>query len=149
MFNVLSSLDVIEGATVLDVFAGSGALGIESLSRGAESAVMVDASKDAVQATVVRGDSFSYLRALPPGRTFDLVFADPPYRFGEWAGLLPLLHSRAGLLVAETGFDRRADPWEPGPGWETVKVKRYGDTVVAIAQPAALPPARRVEEGES
>ena len=155
VFSMLTSLDRIDGAAVLDLFAGSGALGIECLSRGAESAVLVDSSPDAVaairhnlgvlgpdrdRATVVRSDALRYLADAP---RFDLVLADPPYDFGRWPELLGLLAVRSGLLVAETG-----SPLDPGPGWETVKVKRYGGTVVCIAQPVIPVSVPHAEEGE-
>lgn len=78
----------IEGRTVLDLFAGTGQLGIEALSRGASSAVFVDKSRDAVElirknlkrcemsAEVVQGDSLNYISR---GEKFDLIFLDPPY----------------------------------------------------------------------
>ena len=83
----------IEGRRVLDLFAGTGQLGIEALSRGAESAVFVEQRKDAVQAVrenlvvcglsdrarVVSGDAMSYLKS---GEKFDLIFLDPPYASG-------------------------------------------------------------------
>ena len=144
---MLSSMDVIEGATVLDLYAGSGAFGIECVSRGAESAVLVDHHADAVatirgnvevlgeearRVTVVRADALAYVATAPD---FDLVLADPPYAFDGWAELLERLRPRTGLLVVETGWERGASPWAPGPAWETVKVKRYGGTVVCIAKP--------------
>ena len=147
VFDMLSSMDVIEGASVLDLYAGSGALGIECLSRGAESAVLVDhhagavatirrnldvLGDDASRATVVRADALAFTRGA--GR-FDLAMADPPYAFDQWDELLESLRSRVDLLVAETGFDPRRSPWSPGAQWETVKVKRYGDTVVSIVKP--------------
>ena len=137
------------------MFAGSGALGIESLSRGAAQAVFVDSSAEAVaavrenlavlgpggaQATVVRSDALRFLAGAP---RFDLVLADPPYNYDRWPELLRLLAGSAGMLVAETG-----SPWEPGPGWETVKVKRYGGTVVSIAQPVVPVPVPPAQEGE-
>lgn len=152
---MLTSLDRIEGASVLDLFAGSGALGIECLSRGADRAVLVDSNPEAVsvirqnlevlgpdaaRATVVRADALRYLAGAP---RFDLVLADPPYGFEGWPELLGLLVGRCGLLVAETG-----SPMDPGPGWETVKVKSYGGTVVCIAQPVISASVPRAEEGE-
>ena len=97
----------IEGRRVLDLFAGTGQLGIECLSRGAASAVFVDRREDAVRlvrenltltglqdrARVVRGDSLEYLRTA--GERFDLVLLDPPYQAG-------LLEPALALL---TGFD--------------------------------------------
>lgn len=156
VFSMLNSMDCVEGATVVDLFAGSGALGIESLSRGAAGAVMVDSSADAVaairenlsvlgeardRATVVRSDVMRYLAGAP---TFDLALVDPPYAYGHWPELLGLLAERAALVVAET-----RSPLDMGPGWETVKVKRYGGTVVCIAQPVNPVSVPSAEEGES
>jgi 16S rRNA (guanine966-N2)-methyltransferase len=147
VFDMLRSLGRVEGANVLDLFAGSGALGIECVSQGAGSVVLVDHAAAAVEtigrnvlvlgddagrAAVVRGDALAYAARAT---RFDLVFADPPYGFDRWPELLSALSPRAGLLVAETGWVRRESLWSPGPGWETVKVKRYGGTVVCIAQP--------------
>lgn len=152
---MLTSVDAVEGATVLDLYAGSGALGIESLSRGASSAVLVDSSAEAIstirgnlavlgedgsRARVVRADAIQFLAGT---HRFDVVLADPPYGFDRWPELLDLLVSRAGLLVAETGA-----PWEPGQGWETVKVRKYGGTVVSIAQPVVPVSVPGAEEGE-
>ncbi len=91
LFSILGAR--VEGAHVLDLFAGSGALGIEALSRGAAAATFVDAAPDAVrvlrgnlaalgeEAEVVHGDALRWLRAAPRrARQYDLVFLDPPYR---------------------------------------------------------------------
>ncbi|MGH9057810.1 MAG: 16S rRNA (guanine(966)-N(2))-methyltransferase RsmD [Acidimicrobiales bacterium] len=153
VFSVLTSMGAIEGAVVLDLFAGSGALGIEALSRGAKQATFVDHSGDAVasiqsnlevlgelsaRGEVVRADAVRYASSAPPA---DVVFADPPYDWDGWVALLGALRGKASLVVAETGASL-----DTGPGWETVKVKRYGGTVVTVVQPVARPPDR--EEGE-
>lgn len=155
MFSTITSMQEIEGASVLDLFAGSGALGIEAISRGAASVTLVDSDRAAVEAiranlevlgelrdraTVVRSDAPRYAEGAPP---FDLVLADPPYEFAGWTGLLAALCPKTGLLVAETG-----GPWDPGPGWETVKVKKYGGTVVSITRPSALGQGSVRREGE-
>lgn len=152
---MLTSLDCIEGATVVDLFAGSGAMGIESLSRGASQVVLVEASAEAVdvirenlevlgddkvRATVVRSDALRYVADAP---LFEVALADPPYAYDKWPELMALLSRRVGLLVAETG-----NLWDPGPGWETVKVKKYGGTVVSIAQPVIPVSVPRAEEGD-
>lgn len=154
---MLQSMDAVEGATVADLFAGTGALGVEAASRGAERVVLVEQDPEAVavirrnlevlgadarRCEVVRADAVRW--AAGGGSRFDLVLADPPYRFDRWAELLGLLAGRVGLLVAETG-----SPWEPGPGWETVKVRTYGGTVVAVARPGTPVPVAGAEEGES
>jgi 16S rRNA (guanine966-N2)-methyltransferase len=152
---MLDSLDALSGADVLDLFAGSGALGIECLSRGARSAVLVDNAPEAIAAihqnlsvvdpgeervTVLRADALSYAGRAP---AFDLVLADPPYGFDRWADLLERLAPRARWLVAETGAEKGGSPWAADGGWETVKVRRYGGTVVRIAQPTVVPDGGR------
>jgi len=162
LFNALGSLGAVEGATVLDLFAGTGALGIEALSRGAASAVFVDADLQAVRAVednlgatglgdrarVVQADVFRFLAGspLPSGddsdgaATFDIAFADPPYAFDDWARLLDALPA---TLVA---IEARAHV-ELGPGWRPLRSRRYGDTVVTLARRPDGEPADPEEEG--
>jgi 16S rRNA (guanine966-N2)-methyltransferase len=162
VFSILSSLGVIEGASVLDLFAGSGALGIEAISRGAARAGFVESTAPGVEAiarnlpvlgdrrhdaSVVRDDAVSYVRGCG---YFDLVFADPPYAFERWDDLLRCLATRTGLLVIETS-ERPRSATQLGVAecleatWETVKAKRYGGTVVLVVRPmVAVGPA---EEG--
>lgn len=143
MFDMLSSMDVLDGAAVADLFAGSGALGIEALSRGAASVEFVDDDRSAVSAIranldAVAPDASATVRcaealawAGAPGRpVMDLVMADPPYRWEHWPELLASLAGSAGLVVAETGRE-----WAPGDGWEVVRQRRYGTTFVTIARP--------------
>jgi 16S rRNA (guanine966-N2)-methyltransferase len=155
-FNALGSLGAIEGSTVLDLFAGSGAMGIEALSRGAAHATFVERDRGAraviehnlaatglaERATVVAADALAWLAGTAGGgaaRAFDLAICDPPYAFSEWPDLLAALP--AALVVVES--DREVDP---GPGWEVVRTKRYGTTVVAIVRPmlAPAPPTHEV-----
>lgn len=154
VFNILTSMDALDGAAVADLFAGTGALGVEALSRGAASAVLVDAGRPALdviranlqvleepeRATVVGGDVLRWLAALPPvaegGPRWDVVFADPPYAWERWPELLARLAGRADLLVAESGGEL-----DVGPGWEITRSRRYGTTLVTVARPA--PPAAR------
>jgi 16S rRNA (guanine966-N2)-methyltransferase len=153
---MLASMGTIEGKTVLDLFAGSGALGVEALSRGAAAATFVERDRAALaviranlevveagpdRANIVCADALGYATTAPP---VDLTFADPPYRFSAWPALLNALAGRAGLLVAETG-----STWTPDPPWETVKVRRYGGTVLTIAQLPARSRPRLLQEGES
>jgi 16S rRNA (guanine966-N2)-methyltransferase len=142
MFSMLVSMDAVEGASVVDLFAGSGALGIEALSRGAKHVVFVDndrAARDAIsrnlsvlgdlaaEARVLSVDAVRFASTMEP---VDLVLADPPYDYAGWDALVGKLRSRTRLLVAETGVT-----WDPGPAWETVKVKKYGSTVVTVSSP--------------
>jgi 16S rRNA (guanine966-N2)-methyltransferase len=145
---LFSMLGAVDGARVLDLFAGSGALAIEALSRGAAHALLVErdaraaavarANLDALgigadEARVVRAPARAALRtARERGDAYDLVFLDPPYRDAPGLGaelgeaLGPLLAAGA-RVVAES--DRR-DPLElPLP---LVHDRRYGDTLIRI-----------------
>lgn len=146
VFNALGSLGAVDGAVVVDLFAGSGALGIEALSRGAASAHFVESDRraaDVVEANlhdlgladrgvVLRRPVAASLEQLP--EVVDLVLADPPYAFEGWAELLASLAprlSRDALVVAES--DRSLALPE---GWEKVRERTYGGTVVLFARPA-------------
>lgn len=152
---IFSSLgDAVIGARVLDLFAGSGALGIEALSRGAASATFVDKDAAAVEAirrnlektrlaaaaADVRGaDVFAFLERAAAAAAYDIVFADPPYakRAGERDFAAELLASSAlaralapeGLFILEK-MPAQALAWPPP--WELLRAKRYGATEVAI-----------------
>jgi 16S rRNA (guanine966-N2)-methyltransferase len=141
IFNALRSVDAIDGARVADLFAGSGALGIEALSRGAASCVFVEREPAAVAvinenlertgvagATVVRADVMRWLAGA--AAPLDLVLADPPYAFDEWPALLD--STSAALVVIES--DRVIDP---GNAWLITRSKRYGGTVVTFVARAA------------
>lgn len=142
MFASLGSLGAVEGATVIDLFAGTGAMGIEALSRGAATATLVDddpVAVDAIRAnlattglagsaTVVRSDVVRFLDGCRD--TFDVAVADPPYTFDRWPDVLARLHARTRLAVLESGSEL-----DLGEGWEAVRTKRYGDTVVTLARP--------------
>ena len=147
LFSILGD-GVVEGARVLDLFAGSGALAIEALSRGASHAALVDSSSAAVaairrnlsmvgaEAEVRRQDAMSYLKtALRDARQYDLVFLDPPYRHASALGrelstaLGPVLAPEA-RVVAES--DRRA-PLELD--LTLLDERRYGDTLIRIHGP--------------
>jgi 16S rRNA (guanine966-N2)-methyltransferase len=146
LFSILG--DAVAGARVLDLFAGSGALAIEALSRGASEAVLVDSSAAAVaairrnlagvdaEAQVRRQDALAYLRgASRDARQYDLVFLDPPYRHASALGrelsvaLAPLLAPEA-RVVAES--DRRA-PLELD--LDLLDERHYGDTLIRIHGP--------------
>lgn len=149
VFNALGSLGAVEGAVVADLFAGSGALGIEALSRGAASAHFVESDRRAAavieenlaalaltdRAVVVRRPVDAALADLAV--PLDLVLADPPYAFDGWSDLLAQLLPRladGAVVVAES--DRSlALP----TGWEKVRERTYGGTVVVFARPE-LPP---------
>jgi 16S rRNA (guanine966-N2)-methyltransferase len=142
---LFSILGPIEGARVLDLYAGSGALGIEALSRGASEAVFVDSDARAVtaiesnletvgaRARVHRRDALKWLESAPRGEdAFDLVFADPPYSSasriaGRLSELLPPLLTDTSLTVTES--DKREPLLLALP---LVDERTYGDTRIAI-----------------
>ncbi len=142
---VFSMLGDVRGERVLDLFAGSGALAIEALSRGAARATLVDSSRDAVaaissnlstlglRADVHRRGALQFLvAAREAGPEYDLVFVDPPYRMADVVGrelcvrLAPLLAPDARVV---TESDRRAPLDLELP---LVRERHYGDTLIRI-----------------
>ncbi len=154
LFNILG--ETIRGSAVLDLFAGSGALGIEALSRGARIAVFVESSPPAIgclrrnlvnlgfesQSTVIKGDSLSYGRKLASrSGSFDLIFADPPYTMNTnfYRSLLDMLGRQAilkprGRLILE--HPARGGEVEAPPAWIQVERRRYGEAAITIFIPA-------------
>lgn len=160
IFSALEARDAMHGARVLDLYAGSGALGLEAASRGARVVTLVEKSYGASQ--LCRKNADAVLRAAPKAASlkikvsgqpvqaflagtpdgFDLVFLDPPYDLGEaelaqnLAALTPLLAEDALVLVERSS--RSPEPtW--GPGLALERRKDYGDTTIWTASPT--PPA--------
>jgi 16S rRNA (guanine966-N2)-methyltransferase len=139
----------VEATRVLDLFAGSGALAIEALSRGADHAVLVDRDRDAEaacerniiatgfarRARVERTPVEVFLRHRPHDAPFDLVLCDPPYDLSD-AELVTVLDGlRAPRWLtdgARVVVERPAPSWTPPPGWSTSWQRKYGDTLVTI-----------------
>ncbi|MEM9480418.1 MAG: 16S rRNA (guanine(966)-N(2))-methyltransferase RsmD [Verrucomicrobiota bacterium] len=150
VFNILHHAIEWEGLRVLDLFCGSGALGIEALSRGATSATFVDENKFAtkcvetnlrqtrLEGTVRSADVFRFLsqQAKLPHR-FDLILADPPYckdaeerNFGRElveSADLPVICADAGFFVLETSRDTELPE---NPRWEILDQRHYGSTMI-------------------
>ncbi len=137
VFNALGSAGVIDGAIVADLFAGTGAVGIEAISRGAAHCTFVERDRNALRAleenveTLDLGDRSRIMRsdAIQAAITLDvdIVFADPPYDFDGWDQLLANL--RADFVVAESGRTL------PNPeGWTATRSKRYGRTWVSFLE---------------
>ncbi len=146
--SIFGRLGRVDGLRVLDLFAGTGALGIEAISRGAERLVSVDRSRASVVAIqknverlgivdcieIMRLDSVRAIRRLAEqGRRFDLVFLDPPY--AEPEAIADVLQGlKVGGLLAEQGVvvaeGPKRHPLVPNSDWEIEEFRHYGDTVV-------------------
>jgi 16S rRNA (guanine966-N2)-methyltransferase len=153
MFDVLMSLDVIDGASVLDCFAGSGALGIEALSRGAASVTFLDTDREALRAIesnlervgfagrpgvrVLRSDALGFLGSSRA--VYDLAFLDPPYGFAEWSGLLSRLSARTAVLESNV-------PVEVPATYVTYRTYRHGGTLFAVVTAPAPPDETAIGE---
>jgi len=145
LFSTLEALrGTLEGARVLDLYAGSGAVGLEAASRGARDVLLVDADTRAAQViranvaalglsgVVVRRDRVERLLAAPPQHRYDIVVADPPYALPaeDLAAVLRELVRqrwvvRGGLVVLERAS--RSGDWEWPAGLEPVRSRRYGE----------------------
>ncbi len=148
IFNLLiNSLGVpLDGARVLDLFAGTGALGLEALSRGAAHVTFVD---DGVAARALLRQNIEKMRAMGVtklyrrnatdlgvnhGAGFSLVFLDPPY--GKGLGQAALASARAGgwLAPGATVVWEEAAPQLPPPGFTLLDQRRYGETVITFTK---------------
>lgn len=148
LFNVLDNLIDIEGATALDLFAGTGAITFELLSRGAAAVTAVEKTPtqfnfiDRVarrlgcldRLRLVRGDVFKYLRTAVPHQ-FDIIFADPPYNHERFAEIPPLvlgasLLKPGGLFIIEHS---KAHDFSELPG--AVDHRAYGSVNFTIIRP--------------
>lgn len=163
VFNALGSLGAVEGGRVLDLFAGTGALGIEALSRRAAHCTFVERDRRARaalernlavtdladRAEVHGAEAEAWLRArvsrdpgasapTPPG--YDLVLLDPPYAYEGWASVLAAVAVVAPGATVVVESDRTVALPE---GWDALREKRYGGTLVVIARPPSPPPEQR------
>lgn len=145
LFNMIA-FDVPE-ASVLDLFCGSGALGIEALSRGAASCVFVDKSSDSIavtkqnlsgtrlfdRATTVLVDSLEFLKTT--GQTFDIIFVDPPYQAQLYGAVLQEIAKRQllasdGIIILESA---ESDPPDiPASLFSQVREKKYGKVKIFL-----------------
>lgn len=161
VFSTLGSWDLLEGAHVLDLYAGSGALGLEAASRGAASVTLVEkhpqaagvcarnartvrdawgGSGSAPRIEVDRRSVQSYLDGAPAGAPWEVALLDPPYDLGEeelarnLAALVPLLADDAVVLVERSS--RSPEPAWPA-GLARIREKRYGETSLWWAEISA------------
>jgi 16S rRNA (guanine966-N2)-methyltransferase len=147
IFDILASSVDLDGMKVADLFAGTGALGIEALSRGAGSVTFVERDPDAAKAiranlkhtgleladaTIVRRDVLDFLSAAPAREpAFDLVLCDPPYSFERWSELMDVLPACLCVLESGTELDI-GDHWEDR--WMVLRTRRYGSTLVTVVR---------------
>jgi 16S rRNA (guanine966-N2)-methyltransferase len=136
IFNMLFSLGMPEGCRVADLFSGSGALGVEALSRGATDVIFVDNSSNAcktikanldsldLHAEVIQGDAVKKLELVE----VELVLADPPYGFDDWQNLL----EAAGNACVVVESDAKIGPFE---GWKVTRSRNYGKALITILRP--------------
>ena len=159
IFSALEARDAVAGARVLDLYAGSGALGLEAASRGASSVTLVEKSIGATQAC--RVNAAKVLKAAPKGTlttevtgapvqafltgsaaTWDLVFLDPPYELGA-AELVHNLEQLVARLSPDAVVVVERSSRDPEPAWpeglELEKRKDYGDTTLWWVRPVAQP----------
>jgi 16S rRNA (guanine966-N2)-methyltransferase len=152
IFDILYSQGGVEGAQVVDLFAGSGALGIEALSRGAATVTFVEKDPVALEAiranlasvglgeaekhgdaTVVRADADRWVATT--ASRYDLALVDPPYRYEGWDDLVSRLPADFAVLESDAEI--------PAPkGWVVIKSKRYGGTIVTVARPELVTETR-------
>ena len=147
MFAILGS---VADAHVLDLFAGTGALGIEALSRGAGHVTFVDSARPAIaairgnlralgvedRATVIAGDAVAAVRQ-PPAAPWQLVFVDPPYRSDlavRAVTALPEAHLAPGAVIV-IEHDRHNAPPDPLGSLLRTDQRRYGDTLISLFVP--------------
>lgn len=150
LFQMLERLDALEDTRVLDLFAGSGSLGFEALSRGAESATFVDISAgsyqvlqknaqtvkprlDGQKVTLVKKKASSFLQGSED--IFDLIFLDPPYDFpsNQMEAILESLHERASEDSVVVLEQAKRHPFHiPEELYEIWQTKTYGDSMISI-----------------
>jgi 16S rRNA (guanine966-N2)-methyltransferase len=145
LFNIIGR-NIID-ATFLDLFAGTGSVGIEALSRGAKHAVFVDMERKAIQtvqdnitvtkfgnkATIRRDDAFNFLKQEPT-QVFDFIYIAPPQYKGMWQQILQTLDSNPAWITEGSSVIVQIDPSEAAPialdYLETVDQRRYGNTLL-------------------
>ncbi len=160
LFSILQS--VISGAQVLDLFCGTGSVGLEALSRGASRACMVDSSRAACQTAhrnlersklsgglIVQSDCLSFTQR--ERATYDLIFADPPYckALGDRDMIAELLQGNMrkllredGLFIAEAqlGYGVGNEQSREFPGWQLIDTRRYGKNTLLFYRPELIAP---------
>ncbi|MEV0586254.1 16S rRNA (guanine(966)-N(2))-methyltransferase RsmD [Nonomuraea sp. NPDC050310] len=155
IFSTLDSMIGLREARVLDLYAGSGAIGLEAVSRGAAHALLVESDPKAVRTiraniavlgfegrVGVLADKVERVLAKPCAEPYDIVFADPPYALGGTGEVLAALRDNGWLAEdAVVAYEResRGEALVWPAGYEEERVRRYGEAAVWYGRAAGLP----------
>ena len=137
IFNSLHSYGLVENRSFLDLFSGTGSLGIEALSRGAKSAVFIDHHAEAIDCIILNVEKLNYgstskilktdaLSFLERDDYFDVVLLDPPYEYEHWGTLLKRVNAHSIVIESSEQVTLESD-------WEIIKSQKYGQTNLLIA----------------
>ena len=137
IFNSLHSYGLVENRSFLDLFSGTGSLGIEALSRGAKSAVFIDHHAEAIDCIILNVEKLNYgstskilktdaLSFLERDDYFDVALLDPPYKYEHWGTLLQRVNAHSIVIESSEQVTLESD-------WEIIKSQKYGQTNLLIA----------------
>ena len=137
IFNSLHSYGLVENRSFLDLFSGTGSLGIEALSRGAKSAVFIDHHAEAIDCIILNVEKLNYgstskilkadaLSFLKRDDYFDVALLDPPYKYEHWGTLLKRVNAHSIVIESSEQVTLESD-------WEIIKSQKYGQTNLLIA----------------
>ena len=137
IFNSLHSYGLVESRSFLDLFSGTGSLGIEALSRGAKSAVFIDHHAEAIDCIILNVEKLNYgstskilktdaLSFLERDDYFDVALLDPPYKYEHWGTLLKRVNAHSIVIESSEQVTLESD-------WEIIKSQKYGQTNLLIA----------------
>ena len=137
IFNSLHSYGLGENRSFLDLFSGTGSLGIEALSRGAKSVVFIDHHTEAIDCIILNVEKLNYgstskilktdaLSFLERDDYFDVALLDPPYKYEHWGTLLKRVNAHSIVIESSEQVTLESD-------WEIIKSQKYGQTNLLIA----------------
>jgi 16S rRNA (guanine966-N2)-methyltransferase len=137
IFNSLHSYGLVESRSFLDLFSGTGSLGIEALSRGAKSVVFIDHHAEAINCIILNVEKLNYgstskilktdaLSFLERDDYFDVALLDPPYKYEHWGTLLKRVNAHSIVIESSEQVTLESD-------WEIIKSQKYGQTNLLIA----------------
>ena len=137
IFNSLHSYGLVENRSFLDLFSGTGSLGIEALSRGAKSVVFIDHHAEAIDCIILNVEKLNYgstskvlktdaLSFLERDDYFDVALLDPPYKYEHWGTLLKRVNANSIVIESSEQVTLESD-------WEIIKSQKYGQTNLLIA----------------